>query len=354
MTKTMRAYQMRQAGKMPEVVEVPLPEPGPGQVRLRTAGAGLCHSDLGVIHADPPFFSYPMTLGHEASGWVDKVGDGVTGLVEGDAYGVYFSWGCGRCAPCAHGAENVCDSAATVGGLACGRDGGMADYILVDSPRHLIPLGKLDPIAAAPLMCAGITTFHGVNDSLQLLGPGSTAVVIGIGGLGHIAVQILKAITSAKVIAVDTQPEKIQQALELGADAAVQAGASAGDEIRALTNGLGANLVLDLVGSDVTLKFGAAILAFRGNLKVIGVGGGTLPVRFEQMPRDSTVSIPYAGTIPDQRSVVRLAEQGLIHAEVTPIGYDQIGESYAIMSSGKLKGRFVLVPWENHPSKSNE
>jgi propanol-preferring alcohol dehydrogenase len=344
MSKTMRAYRMIEPGKMPRLVEIPRPEPGPGQVLLRTAGAGLCHSDLGVIHADPPFFEYPMTLGHEATGWVEAVGAGVSGVSEGDGFGVYFSWGCGRCDPCAHGAENVCNHAASVGGLACGRDGGMADYILVDSPRHLIPLGKLDAVAAAPLMCAGLTAYHGISDSMGLLEPGSAAVIIGIGGLGHLAIQILKAITPARIIAIDTQPEKLDQAISLGAHDAFLAGPQAAEEVRAATGGLGARLVLDLVGNDATLAFAASVLSFRGNLKVIGVGGGTLPIRFPEMPRDCSVSIPYAGTISDQREVVRLAEAGLITPHVTTIGYEAMEESYRIMKEGKLQGRFVLTP----------
>lgn len=344
MTQTMRAYQMREAGKMPQLVEVPIPEPGPGQVRLRTAGAGLCHSDLLVIHADPPFFTYPMTIGHEATGWVDKVGPGVADTNVGEAYGVYFSWGCGRCGPCAQGAENVCDTANTIGGLACGRDGGMADYILVDSSRHLIPLGELDPVAAAPLMCAGVTTYHGVSQSLDLLKPGSAAVVIGIGGLGHIAIQLLKAMTSAKVIAIDTQTEKLEQARRLGADHAFLAGAEAAEQIRSVTRGLGANVVLDLVGNDQTLRFATAVLAQGGDLKMIGVGGGALPIRFHEMPRDSHVSVPYAGSISDQREVVRLAQEGLVHPEVVEIGYDALEATYALMDSGRLRGRAVLVP----------
>lgn len=344
MTGMMRAYQLTKPGQMPEVVHVPIPEPGPGQVLLRTAGAGLCHSDLGVIHADPPFFPLPMTIGHEATGWIEKLGDGVEGLKVGDAYGIYFSWGCGGCGPCSHGEENVCDVASTVGGLACGRDGGMADYILVDSPRHLIPLGKLDPVAAAPLMCAGITTYHAVRQGLDLLRPGSAAVIIGIGGLGHLAIQVLKAMSPATIIAIDQHQEKLNHALELGADHGFLSDGETAARVRDATRGLGANVVIDLVGNDRTLALGASILAQRGSLKIVGVGGGTMPVRFAEMPRDSSVHIPYAGTLGDQHAVVRLAEAGMTHAEVTAIGYDDLPATYALMDSGKLRGRAVLVP----------
>lgn len=341
---TMRAYQLRTAGRMPEVVELPIPDPGPGEVRLRMAGAGLCHSDLLVIHADPSYYPLPLIMGHEATGWIDAVGSGVDGLRVGDAHGVYFPWGCGRCGPCVLGAENVCDASAATPGFATGRDGGMAEYIIVDDPRHLVPLGDVDPIAAAPLMCAGITTYHAIERALPLLGPGATAVVIGVGGLGHIAIQILKARSEAKVIAVDTQQEKLEHARRLGAEVTLLAGAGAVPAVRDATRGRGAAAVLDFVGNDATLASGTAMLAQGGLLAIVGVGGGTLPIRFEKMPRDASVTLPYAGAIGDLRGVVDLFAAGLVHPEVVTIGFDQLDETYRLMDAGKLKGRAVLVP----------
>ena len=343
MAETMRAYRLIGAGK-PAVVEIPVPEPGRGQVRLKMAAAGLCHSDLLVIHADPPFFPIPSTLGHETTGWADKLGGGVTGIEIGAAYGVYFPWGCGHCAPCARGAENVCEKAPMVPGFGCGVDGGMAEYVIVDDPRHLIPLGHLDPVAAAPLMCAGITAYHAVDKARDLLGAGSSAVVIGVGGLGHLAIQILKALTSAKIVAVDRHQEKLDHALTLGADAALIGGDGATDAIRAMTAGLGAALVIDLVGNDATLAFAQSVLAMGGQLQVVGVGGGTLPLRFHEMPRDASVSVPYAGSAPDLREVIRLAQDGRVHADIVQIGFSDLDATYARMDAGRLPGRAVLVP----------
>ena len=343
MADRMLAYQLVAPGQ-PEVVSVPIPEPGPGQVRLRTAGAGLCHSDLVVIHADPPFFPIPSTLGHEATGWADKLGDGVTGVVIGAAYGIYFPWGCGHCAPCRQGAENVCDAAPSIPGFGCGKDGGMAEYVIVDDPRHLIPLGGLDPVEAAPLMCAGITTYHAVSKALPLLGDGSSAVVIGVGGLGHLAIQILKALTPARIIGVDRNQEKLDHARAVGADAAVMGGDGAVEAIRALTDGRGAAMVIDLVGTDATLAMAQAVLAQGGQLQIVGVGGGTLPLRFHEMPRDASISVPYAGTTPDLRETVRLAQDGRVHADVVRIGFETLAETYRAMDAGRLQGRAVLVP----------
>jgi propanol-preferring alcohol dehydrogenase len=343
MTRTMRAYQLVDAGKA-AVVEIAVPEPGPGQIRLRTAAAGLCHSDLLVIHADPPFFPIPSIIGHETTGWVDSLGEGVAGVEIGAAYGIYFPWGCGRCAPCSHGAENVCEKAPGVPGFGCGVDGGMAEYVIVDDPRHLIPLGSLDPVAAAPLMCAGITTYHAIGKARRLLDEGASAVVIGIGGLGHLAIQLLKALTPVKIVAVDRHPEKLDRARALGADATVIADDRAATAIRELTGGLGAALVIDLVGNDATLALAQAVLAMGGQLQIVGVGGGTLPLRFHEMPRDASVSVPYAGTAPDLRGVIGLAQDGLVHADIIEIGFDEIEETYRKMEAGQLPGRAVLVP----------
>jgi len=342
MAKTMRALQLRRAGEMPEIMDVPIPEPGPGQVRLRTAGSGLCHSDLHVIHANPPFFNLPLTIGHEPTGWVDAVGAGVTSVREGDACAIYFPWGCGHCVRCAGGEENICEG--QLAGPGAGRDGGMADYILVDDVRHLVPLGTLDPIAMAPLMCAGITTYHAIKAALPRLVPGSAVVLIGIGGLGHIAIQILRALSPARIIAVDSHDDKLVHARELGAQDTLRGGPGAAEKIKEITGGLGATLVLDMVGVDATMALGAASLARKGELKIIGVAGGTLPLRFHEMARDASVSVPYAGTLPELYEVLELAKAGLIKPEVETVSFEGVLDTYRRLEHGELRGRAVLVP----------
>ena len=341
MTRTMRALRVTKPGHM-EVVQVAVPDPAPGQVRLRVGGAGLCHSDLIVINADPSFFPLPLTLGHETTGWVDAVGAGVTGLTIGDAYAVYFPWGCGHCSRCARGDENICERPGH--GPGAGIDGGMAEYILIDDPRHLVPLGTLDPVESAPLMCAGLTTYHSIQTALPVLRPGAAAVLIGIGGLGHLAIQILRAISPATVIAVDTQDDKLAHALELGAHHALKSGNDAAEKIRELTGGPGAALAIDMVGNDATMALALAALGFGGQLKIVGVGGGTLPVTFYTTPRDAGIAVPYAGTLSDCYEVVRLAQSGLIKPQVERITFDDVPSTYERMNRGKLRGRAVLVP----------
>src|SRR4051812_13223516 len=194
----MRAVQYRTIGSEPEVVEVPTPDPGPGQIRLRVTAAGLCHSDAFVMGLPEEQYVYglPLTLGHEGAGVVDTLGDGVTGVAVGDPVAVYGPWGCGLCHACARGAENYCPHAAGLGiappGL--GAPGALGESLVGDAVRPLVPLGALDPVASVSLTDAGLTPYHAIVSSLHALPAGSTAVVIGAGGLGHVGIQILRAI----------------------------------------------------------------------------------------------------------------------------------------------------------------
>jgi propanol-preferring alcohol dehydrogenase len=327
---------------MPEIVEIPIPQPGPGQIRLKVAGSGLCHSDLYVINAKPAYFPLPLTIGHEPTGWVDAIGPGVTGFKEGEAQAVYFPWGCGHCARCAHGEENICEG--QVAGPGAGTDGGMAEYLLIHDVRHLVPLGRLDPVEVAPLMCAGLTSYHTIMRSLHRLVPGSATVLIGIGGLGHIAIQMLKALSPTRIIAVDTHPDKLRHALELGAHDAVAGGPDATGRIRELTRGLGAALVIDMVGTDGTLALAMSVLARKGRVEMVGVAGGTLNFRFHETARDASVGAPYAGTLPELYEVVELAASGLVKPQVERVSFETIHDAYHRMEIGQLRGRAVLAP----------
>src|SRR5690606_28688982 len=164
-------------------------------------------------------YPLPLTLGHEGAGVVAALGDGVAHLEIGESVAVYGPWGCGLCIKCSEGKENYCINAAAQGiqppGL--GAPGAMAEYLLVDSPRHLVPLGELDPVQNVSLTDAGLTPYHAIKNAMPKLGAGSTAVVIGTGGLGHVGIQILRAITGATVVALDVNDEKLELAREVGA-----------------------------------------------------------------------------------------------------------------------------------------
>ena len=231
MTATMQALQMVAWQQPPELRTIPIPEPGPGEVLIKVGGAGLCHSDLHIMETPGEAIGWalPFTLGHENAGWVEKLGPGATGFAVGDAVIIYGPWGCGTCRNCKAGMDNYCENSvgATQGG-GLGRNGGMAPYLLVPSTRHLVPLGKLDPRDAAPLTDAALTSYHAVKRSVHLLGDDSTAVVIGIGGLGQMAVQCVKALSpKTRVIAIDSAADKRAAALAMGADEALEPGDAA-------------------------------------------------------------------------------------------------------------------------------
>ncbi|MER6271760.1 NAD(P)-dependent alcohol dehydrogenase [Streptomyces sp900105755] len=345
----MRAFQLVDWRQPPELREVPVPEPGPGQILLKIAGAGACHSDLHIMQAPAPlpgFPNPPFTLGHENAGWVERLGPGVSGVQPGDPVIVYGSWGCGSCANCRQGQENYCQNLRGQGpGLGGGHDGGMAEYLLVPAARYLIPLGALDPRQAAPLSDAGLTSYHAVKRSLHLLGPGSTAVVIGAGGLGQMTIQILRALSAATtVVAVDTDAGKLETAERMGADEALLSGDEAITRIRDMTARQGAQLVLDMVGTDPTLRMAAQVARVLGHLTIVGLGGGALPVDFSSPPHECSVASPYWGSLTELMEVITLAQQGRIRMLVEHFPLQRANEAYQLLHDGRIQGRAVITP----------
>jgi alcohol dehydrogenase, propanol-preferring len=344
----MKAYQLTAWQTPPQLREVEVPEPGPGEVLLKVGGAGACHSDLHLMEWPEGLmdFELPFTLGHENAGWVEALGAGVNGLEVGEPVAVYGPWGCGRCRACRCSAENYCERQAEIGafGGGLGRDGGMAEYMLVPHPRLLLPLGDLDPRDAAPLSDAALTPYHAVKRSLDLLVPGSAAVVIGVGGLGHMAVQILRALSPARVIAVDTSDEKLRLALEVGAEEAVMAGEKAARAINEATEGRGAELVVDMVGSDDTLALSAQIVRFESHLTVVGLAGGTFQFGFGALPFECQLTIPYWGSAVELIEVLDLARAGKIRSHIERFPLDRVEAAYQKMRNGNLDGRAVICP----------
>jgi propanol-preferring alcohol dehydrogenase len=344
----MKAYQLVGWQSPPKLRDVEVPEPGPGQVLIKVGGAGVCHSDLHLM--DWPEgtmdFDLPFTLGHENAGWVEAVGAGVDGLEIGEPVAVYGPWGCGRCRACRLSAETYCERQAELrafgGGL--GLDGGMAEYMLVPHARLLLPLHDLDPHEAAPLSDAALTPYHAIKRSLSLLVPGSTSVVIGVGGLGHMAVQILRALSPSQIIAVDTSPEKLSLAREVGADEAIQPGDEAAEKIRELSGGLGAELVIDNVGADDTLALAAQVAGFQSHVTVVGLAGGSFQFGFGALPFEAQLTIPYWGTAVELMEVLDLARAGKIRAHVERFPLERVEEAYDRLREGSLDGRAVICP----------
>jgi alcohol dehydrogenase, propanol-preferring len=325
-----------------------VPEPGPGEVLVKVGGAGACHSDLHLMEAPAGTkdITLPFTLGHENAGWVETMGPGATGFAPGDPVIVYGPWGCGLCMNCRQGTENYCETPGkpSPGGLG-GTDGGMAEYVLVPSTRYLIPLGDLDPREAAPLTDAGLTSYHAVKRSVHLLGPGSTAVVIGAGGLGQMAIQVLKAVCSATtVVAVDTSADKLKSATQLGADEALISGDDAVKRVKDMTRGQGAEVVLDFVAVIPTLTMAAQVARVLGHLTIVGLGDAALPVNFNSPPKECSVASPFWGSIPELIEVIELAQTGKIKMLVEHFPLDSAAEAYHLLHDGKIQGRAVITP----------
>jgi propanol-preferring alcohol dehydrogenase len=220
----------------------------------------------------------------------------------------------------------------------------MAEYMLVPDTRLLVPLGDLDPRDAAPLSDAALTPYHAPKLALPKLTPGTAVLVIGVGGLGHMAIQLVRALTPSDVVAVDVDPAKLELALGVGATATVQAGTDAANEIRELTGGRGAALVLDCVGNDATLALDVAAAQAGGSITVIGVAGGKLPLTFGTMRFDASITYPYWGSAIELAEVLDLARTGRIHAHVEHFPLERAADAYQRMRDGSLAGRAVSTP----------
>lgn len=313
---------------------------------LRVDAAGICHSDLHLIDAAPGTFDYriPCTLGHEIAGTVSEIGAGVDLVAVGEQVVVYGPWGCGRCGRCAAGQDNYCDNRAelTFAGVGLGQDGGMADHVLVPDARYLVPTGGLDPVKAAPLTDAGLTPFHAIRS----LRPGAGTIgVIGVGGLGHLAVQLLRATTEARVFAVDVREEALELARRGGAELATLARPDTPAVLRAHNGGVGLDAVLDFVGTDATLALGAAALRAGGDLVVVGSGGGTLAVHKPgALPVGARVTVPYWGTRQELPDLITLANTGSLHVETELFPLSEAVAVLARVRDGTILGRAVLIP----------
>jgi len=348
----MRAVQLVAWEAPPELREVDLPEPGPGEVLIKITAAGLCHSDLHLTEWPEGTLPYtlPFTLGHENAGVVAGLGPKATGFAEGDPVLVYGCWGCGRCRHCIRGAMNLCENVEQRGGIGggLGFDGGLADYMLVPSAQYLLPIGDLDPVQAAPLTDAALSPYRAIKARLATLEPGTSAVVIGVGGLGHVAIRLLKALTPSRVVAiVGSRPDGVEAALRLGADAAFRFEDVDLAAVRAETGSGGAMLVLDFVGVDATMKLAADLLAVGGHATLLGIAGGTFPMAFGSVPLECSVSMNCWGSLPELKEVVALARGGDLEVDVETVALDNTIAAYERLRAGEVNGRAVVVPGTN-------
>jgi len=332
------------------LVDVPDPEiTSPSDVIVKIGGAGVCRTDLHLIEAvwqdalgDP---TLPYTLGHENAGWIEEVGPAVTGLKKGDPVILHPLMTCGLCRPCRTGYDMACESGKFPG--LDGTDGGFAQY-LKTSDRAVIKLAPgTDPVPLAPFADAGITAYHAVKKAVPFTYPGTTAVVVGVGGLGHFGVQLMKVMTPATVIALDQNKERLDFATKLGADHAVLAGDDGGvAEILRLTGGRGADVILDFVAENHTPEYALKYLrpARGGTYIVIGYGGVVAPTTLDMISKEINIIGSIVGSYSELTELMELNRQGRVHISATTFPMSEYYRALLELDKGHVLGRGVLVP----------
>ena len=339
MAHTMKAAVVEQFGKPLVLREWDVPSPGPNQIVLKTEACGVCHTDLHAAHGDWPIKpSLPFIPGHEAVGLVTAVGAGVTIVKEGDRVGVPWLYSaCGHCEYCLTAWETVCPDA-QFGGYT--KNGGFAEYVLAD-PDYVahIPSG-LKPLEAAPLICAGITTYKGIKETGAR--PGEWIAISGIGGLGHLAVQYAK-VMGLLVCAIDIDDGKLAHAKKLGADLLINAKVDdPGTKLKKEIGG-GAHGVLITAPSLIAFKQGVGMTRKRGTCVLVGLPPGEFPVPlFDVVANCITIRGSFVGTREDMAETLAFAAEGKIKADIELQPLSAINEIFDRLEHGKVAGRIVL------------
>lgn len=353
MRAMMRCYQLTGFGQDLAAGEQTRPEPAGTEVLLKVRGAGVCHSDVHLWegHYDlggerklsfADRLKLPLTLGHESAGEVVALGPEAKGVAIG-ASCLACSWiGCLECSACSVGDEHLCAAPRFLG---VNRDGGYADYVLVPHPRYLVEIGDLDPVAAAPLVCSGLTTYSALKKFGPLL-QHQLLAIIGAGGLGLIALGLLRQLGGKGAVVVELDPRKREAAMAAGAVATVDP--KAPDAAAQLRKALGGSVlgVLDLVGSGETATLAVETLDKGGRLVIVGLFGGAMTLAVPLVPMKAlTIQGSYIGSPTELRELVALVrEHGL---PATPLDRRPLTAAPTALDDlrrGKVLGRVVLTP----------
>jgi NAD+-dependent secondary alcohol dehydrogenase Adh1 len=317
---------------------------GPLDVIVRIGAAGLCRTDLHIQEgqwAEKSGVELPYTPGHENAGWVHEVGSAVTNVEVGDTVIVHPFISCGLCGPCRSGNDMHCLNGSFPG---INRDGGFADFLLT-SARSVVKLDAgLDPKDIAALADAGLTAIHAVKKAIPVLGPGTRAVVIGAGGLGHIGVQCLKAMTPAEIVVIDPSEPALALARELGADHTVKVDGKHVDTVKEMTDGLGAEAIIDFVGEKGAIEDGIEMVRDGGFYYVIGYGENIDIPTIDVISREISFIGNLVGTYNDLQELMTLTAQGKVSLHTTTYPLDAINDAMADLDGGRLQGRGILVP----------
>ncbi|MFG1905754.1 NAD(P)-dependent alcohol dehydrogenase [Kribbella sp. NPDC048928] len=341
----MKAVRLHGYHQQPVVEDVPEPVvKGPLDVIVKIGGAGVCRTDLHIIEGQWDAAMHPAlpyTIGHENAGWVHEVGSAVTNVQVGDTVILHPTPTCGLCRACRAGDDMHCENSSFPG---LDSDGGMAEYLLT-SARACV---KLDPNTrpqdVAALADAGITAYHAVRKALPLVPPGTTAVVIGAGGLGHIGVQCLAALTAARIIVVDRNPDALKLAEQLGADQTVVADGKQVEKVLELTGGAGAHVVLDFVAEQGAEQDGFAMTGRGGSYFVIGYGGQVQIPTLDIISTERNIVGNIVGTFNELAELMALAEAGKVTLHTRTYPLDAAVDAVADLDAGRIRGRAILVP----------
>jgi NAD+-dependent secondary alcohol dehydrogenase Adh1 len=341
--KAARLHAYHEALKLEEVDEPKIV--GPLDVIVRIGAAGLCRTDLHIQEgqwAEKSQVVLPYTPGHENAGWVHEVGSAVTNVEVGDTVIVHPFITCGLCSPCRRGDDMHCVNGSFPG---INRDGGFADF-LQTSARSVVKLAPgLEPKDIAALADAGLTAIHAVKKAIPVLEPGTTAVVIGAGGLGHIGIQCLKAMTSATVIVVDPSEEALALAGEMGADQTVKVdGSKHVETVKEMTDGFGAEAIIDFVGEKGAIEDGIAMVRDGGFYYVIGYGENIDIPTIDVISREISFIGNLVGTYTDLEELMTLTAQGQVTLHTSTYPLDAINDAMADLDGGRLQGRGILIP----------
>ena len=341
----MKAVRLHEFHSQPVVDEVPEPKiSGPLDVIVKIGGAGVCRTDLHIIEGqwDAAMGTpLPYILGHENAGWVHEIGSAVTNVAVGDTVILHPTPTCGLCRACRAGDDMHCENSSFPG---LSTDGGMAEYLLT-SARCCV---RLDPSTrpqdVAALADAGITAYHAVRKALPLLYPGTTCVVIGAGGLGHIGVQCLAALTASNIIVVDRNPDALKLAEQLGAHQTVVASGGQVDTVKDLTNGQGAHVVFDFVAEQGAENEGFAMTRPAGSYYVIGYGGQIEIPTLDIISTERNIIGNIVGTYNELAELMSLAQAGRVTLHTRTYPLDAAPEALADLDAGRVRGRAILVP----------
>jgi NAD+-dependent secondary alcohol dehydrogenase Adh1 len=341
----MKAVRLHAYHQQPVVEDVPEPRAtGPLDVVVRIGGAGVCRTDLHIIEeqwAAKSGVTLPYTIGHENAGWVEEIGSAVTNVAVGDTVILHPTPTCGLCHACRAGDDMHCPNGSFPG---IDTDGGMAEYLLT-SARACIKLDpSTQPADVAALADAGITAYHAVRKAVPLLYPGTVCVVNGAGGLGHIGIQSLAALTATTIVVVDRNPEALDLAKELGADHTVVADGKHVDAVLDLTDGNGAEVVLDFVAEQGAQQDAFAMTRRHGSHFVIGYGGNIDVPTIDIISTERSIVGNLVGTYNDLVELMVLAQSGRVTLHTRKYPLDAALDALADLDAGRVRGRAILIP----------